>query len=172
MGAPKGNEYYKLAKNPGKKKLFNPQEFKAVCSNYFRHIDENPHEKRKTETSNKEIKEYIEYVKRPYTLEGLCNFIGISLQTFYNLEIDKDFIDVIARTRQIIYESKLDGATAGLFNANIVIRDLQLKDTATVTHEQGVKSLGAEEIKQLKTALSDMYGTIQPLTIDIEAEEG
>ena len=171
MAAPQGNEYFKLCKSPGKSKQFTPNELEEFANNYFKYIDNNPHEKKKTESDGDKIKTTIEYIKRPYTIEGLCNFIGISTQTFYNYENDKAYLDIITRARQIIYDSKLEGATAGIFNANIVIRDLGLKDSATVTHETSIKELQPSELKQLHNDISLLYGTVEPITIDITPEE-
>ena len=171
MAAPQGNEFYKLAKNTGINKKYTPEEFKIKCDEYFDHINNTPYLKRKYEIYKGETKEYIEEIKQPYTIEGLCIFAGISTVTFYNYENNKDFINVITYARDRIYNNKLSGATDGTFNANIVIRDLGLKDNATVTHETSIKELQPSELKQLHNDISLLYGTVEPITIDITPEE-
>jgi hypothetical protein len=40
----------------------------------------------------------------------------------------KDFSQVITRIGKVIYTNKFEGASAGVFNHNIIARDLGLKD--------------------------------------------
>lgn len=171
MAAPEGNQFYKLAKNTGRPKSYTPEEFLLKCNEYFDYVDSNPYKKKKYEIYKGETKEYIEEVKQPYTIEGLCIFAGINTLTFRNYENQKDFLTVITYARDRIYNNKLSGATDGTFNANIVIRDLGLKDNATVTHETTLKELSTNEIKQLQQDISSIYGEIEPKTIDITHKE-
>jgi len=172
MAATPGNEFYKLAKNTGRPKKYTPEEFALKCEEYFNYMDNNPYKKKKYEIYKGETKEYIEEIKQPYTIEGLCIFADINTLTFRNLENDKEFLTIITHARDRIYNNKLSGATDGTFNANIVIRDLGLKDSATVIHETSIKELQPNEIKQLKESLSSMYGEVKPVTIDITHKEG
>ena len=172
MAATPGNEFYKLAKNTGRPKKYTPEEFALKCEEYFNYMDNNPYKKKKYEIYKGETKEYIEEIKQPYTIEGLCLYVGITSVTFRNLENDKEYLSIITYARDRIYNNKLSGATDGTFNANIVIRDLGLKDSATVIHETSIKELQPNEIKQLKESLSSMYGEVKPVTIDITPEEG
>jgi hypothetical protein len=48
-------------------------------------------------------------------------------------ETDKDFLVVTARIEQIIYTQKFEGAAVGIFNANIISRDLGLIDKSDLT---------------------------------------
>src|SRR6478672_7493337 len=118
----KGNQLYKLILNPGRKKEYTPQQLGKGAMKYFKWIDENPLIAEKiiagqtTETSteprkagqkkSKTVKIVHPYQrinenrKRPYTLEGLCNHLGISVQTFHNYQADRAFFDVCTAIRQ------------------------------------------------------------------------
>ena len=67
-------------------------------------------------------------------------FLGIGDATWYRYKKEKgyeEYWSIIAQVEKIIYTQKLTGAAANLLNANIIARDLGLKDEqkvdATVT---------------------------------------
>lgn len=64
----------------------------------------------------------------PYTLTGLFVFLDIDRKTWDLYRNREDFIPVVTRVEQIMYTQKFEGATVGAFNANIIARDLGLKD--------------------------------------------
>ncbi len=66
---------------------------------------------------------------RAMTLEGLCVFLGISRRTWPNYKDKEDFLPVIEMVEDTMRDQKLSGAAAGLLNANIIARDLKLRDT-------------------------------------------
>ena len=72
---------------------------------------------------------------RPFTLEGLCNFIDIATRTFYEYEKIPDFSHITTRVRQIIENQQFEGAAAGFLNANIIARKLGLSDKSEHTHK-------------------------------------
>ena len=55
-------------------------------------------------------------------------FIGIAVNTFREYQSREDFVTVTTRAREIIYTQKFEGAAVGAFNANIIARDLGLRD--------------------------------------------
>ena len=75
---------------------------------------------------------------RAFTIQGLCNYIDISVKGFNLYEDREDFIPITTRVRQIIYNQKFEGAASGFLNANIIARDLGLveKSESKVTVEQ------------------------------------
>ena len=153
---------------------YEPEELQDKINKYFKFVDSSPIEKRKTETHKGEVKEYIEYIKRPYTIEGLCNYLDITMKTFYNWEDCKDLIHIITRARQIIRENKLSGSIAGIFNANIVIRDLSLRDTDTPQVINNIIPLNSSEVQAIAQSLSAEYGSLptkEVKTIDITPED-
>lgn len=66
---------------------------------------------------------------RVLTIQALCTFIGITNPTWGNWRRDRpDLKDVLAWAESVIYSNKFEGASAGLYNANIISRDLGLAD--------------------------------------------
>lgn len=150
MGAPKGNQFWKLRSKHGRDKIFNSPElfFNEACK-YFEWCDKNPF------LEIEQIKSPARAVKneegtwifppntialpklRPYTIQGLCLFLDCNSQYFNQFEnsllgkednISKDFSIIVTRIRDIIYNQKFSGAAAGFFNALIISRDLGLVD--------------------------------------------
>lgn len=139
MGAPIGNEYYKLRSKDGKDKIFKtPNDLIEACNEYFEWCEENPIEEQLVFHSQGDITKTTISKKRPFTIQGLCNYLDISVKGFNLYEKRKDYIPITTRVRQIIYNQKFEGAAAGLFNPNIIARDLGLAEKSDVT-SQGEK---------------------------------
>lgn len=65
---------------------------------------------------------------RPFTLHGVCTFIGVSLKEWAELEKDEELANVCAWASQIIYQQKFELAAVDLLNANFIARDLGIAD--------------------------------------------
>lgn len=151
MGAPKGNQFWKLRSKHGRDKLFASPEmlWEAACD-YFQWCDENPWVKSEAIKSGDLAGTIVRIpTARPYTLTGLCLYLDCNSKYFTEFEAnlkesDKDFSEVITRIRETIYSQKFEGAAVGAFNANIISRDLGLADkqehdvTATVQQITGM----------------------------------
>lgn len=129
MAAPKGNQFWKLADPEclGRPPMFETQsELWEKAKLYFQECDENPMQKDEVTTTEKgSYYKTINY-KIPYTWEGLYVFLGVSnLDRYKKLE---EFIGVTTHIDNVIRNQKYSGAAAGLFNANIIARDLGLVD--------------------------------------------
>lgn len=135
MSAPKGNEFWKLRSKHGRDKLFSTPEllWEAACE-YFQWCVDNPLEREELIKSGQEVgKTYSVNVMRPFTIHGLCIYLDCSTSYFRNLKHeqagkDQDFLTVIERIQEVIYNQKFEGAAAGFFNANIISRDLGLAE--------------------------------------------
>ncbi|MBE99331.1 DNA-packaging protein [Flavobacterium coralii] len=143
MAAPIGNQFWKLRSKHGRDKLFSTPEllWDAACE-YFEWCDNNPLTEDNIEVIRvngigDEIKRVPKYKMRPYTLNGLCIYLDCCTEYFRKFEDNnkdsKDFITVITRIREIIYEQKFSGAAAGFFNANIIARDLGLSEKQSIS---------------------------------------
>lgn len=64
--------------------------------------------------------------KRPYTIQGLSVFVGISKNTFDNYRKRDEFKEVCGIISDIMYEQKFSGAAVGLYNAGIISSELGL----------------------------------------------
>lgn len=141
MAAPEGNQFWKLRSTHGREKLFESANllWEAACE-YFEWVDKNPfiEEKPMVTSNGSNMGSSIEMaemkVKRPYTLHALCLYLDCGTAYFRNFKNESrgnsdDFKSVIAKIEETIYNQKFEGAAAGFFNANIIARDLGLKDT-------------------------------------------
>jgi len=173
MGAPSGNQFWKIRTKHGRDKLFSSPDilWEEACK-YFTWCDENPLKaveqvrggrkgKKDIEISEDSIKVedtgLIEIpLMRAYTWTGLEIYLGLSSLRKYKTNAEyKDFVQVIDAVGKIIYTQKFEGASAGLLNANIIARDLGLTDqqkhehtgkviTVTVQDEPPAESKGDE----------------------------
>lgn len=137
MAAPVGNQFWRLRSKHGRDKLFATPEllWEAACE-YFEWCEENPILKQ--DFKGKDADEVWFKLDRPFTLTGLCLYFSASTSFWREFksncnETSKDFLSVIARIEDIIYSQKFDGASVGIFNANIIARDLGLKDNQDIT---------------------------------------
>lgn len=144
MAAPKGNTFYKLRSECGRKRLFSSPGalYKAACT-YFDWCDANPWIKIDYKGSGA-VKVEIP-TARPYTMAALCKHLGVNLSYFNQLKTSlkekkgttdlntEDFslvkwLQTIEFIEQTIYVQKFEGAAVGAFNANIISRELGLVD--------------------------------------------
>lgn len=140
MPAPKGNQFWKLRNKHGRDKLFASPEllWKAACE-YFEWCDTTPLLEQKLFAYQGDIQKDVVTHMRPYTLTGLCFYLECSEAYFREFKSStpkggEDFLTVIEQIEQIIYNQKFEGAAAGFFNANIIARDLGLKDVQNHQH--------------------------------------
>lgn len=133
MPAPKGNQFWKLRAKHGRDKLFASPEllWEAACE-YFTWCDENPWTRQ--EWVGKDAYEVQRNLPRPYTIQGLCLYLDANVQYFNDFERglkekpDQGFSTIISRIRETIFTQKYEGAAVGIFNHNIIARDLGLVD--------------------------------------------
>lgn len=143
--APKGNDWWKLRSKHGRDKLFMSPEllWEAACE-YFEDVKKMPIKRQEIKVVDNEIVKVNAKLARPFTLKGLCLYLGVSDKYFIQFkreQVDKPsargFLTVISQIEDTIYNQKFDGATAGIFNARIISRDLGLiektQSEATVT---------------------------------------
>lgn len=133
MAATKGNSFWKLRSKHGRDKIFlSPEVFLDAAYEYFEHCDANPWYKKEAVKSGEFTGQIIDIpTHRPYTIQGLCIFLGITEQTWLNYQNNenyKDFFDVFTHVRQIIENNQFEGATVGAYNAAIIARKLGLSD--------------------------------------------
>lgn len=129
MVAPKGNEYWKLAKSWGRDKSYTPDLLWGKALEYFEWVERNPLKEEKVFSNGKRLKAGK---IRAMTVRGFCIFAQIATSTFQQYEEHKDFSVITARIRDIIYSQKFEGAAAGLLESNIIARELGLADKQNV----------------------------------------
>lgn len=135
MAGPKGNRSWEARSSHGRKPIFERPEFLWVAAcEYFHWAAENPlYESRVV--SAKGVPRAVQVPKmRAMTIKGLCIFIDISYSCWLDYGKREEYVEITTRISDIIYDQKFSGAAADLLNANIIARDLGLKDTKAHEH--------------------------------------
>jgi len=122
------NTYWQLAQNPGRPLSYQPEELYNKAREYMQYLFDNPIDT--VVVSNREAVHVDKY--RPATIQGFCVYIGISSSAFYEYEKRNEFLEIIARIRDLFFSQKIEGAAAGIFDGNIVARELKLFDSQPV----------------------------------------
>ncbi len=129
-----GNNFWEQRAKHGRDKLFaDANKMRDAACEYFQWCVDNPWKKEQAMSIDKELVIAELCIQRPFTMQGLCNFIGCNTAYFRQFKADKikctaDFSAVIEWIEDTIYQQKFEGATVGVFNANIISRDLGLVD--------------------------------------------
>jgi hypothetical protein len=144
MAAPEGNQFWKLRASHGRELEYKtPDELQAEVIKYFEWCDEHPWYKNEAIKSGENVGEIIKVpTARPYTISGLCIYLGITLVTWKAYCERKDFFYITRWAEETIRTQKFEGAAVGAFNANIIARDLGLSEKS----ESNVKLTGSKVI--------------------------
>lgn len=142
MAAPPGNQFWKARTKHGRDKLFASSDaLWESCCEYFQWVEDNPLWESKLFSYQGEVSEGVAPKMRAMTISGLCLFLDITRETWGQWRKDKDFSDVITRAEEVIYSQKFAGAAADLLNANIIARDLGLKESSEHDHKSSDGSM-------------------------------
>ena len=131
MAAPKGNKFWEARASHGRDKIFSDHEtLWAAAVEYFEWVEDNPlWENKATQFQGVQVDMPIAKM-RAMTIEGLCLFLDIGTSTWYEYRQKQDFTDITKRIEDVIRSQKFAGAAADLLNANIIARDLGLRDAS------------------------------------------
>lgn len=152
MPAPAGNQFWKARTKHGRDKLFaTPEILWEACVEYFEWVEDNPLWEDKPFSYQGVVVPNTVYKMRAMTIDGLCLFLNISLQTWHDYKAREDFIEVATRAESVIRSQKFAGAAADLLNANIIARDLGLRDAHDTKHSGtvGIDSLPTDQLYSL-----------------------
>ena len=139
MGAPKGNQFWKLRYRHGTKKAFEtPQILWDAACEYFEWCENNPLHETKAFAYQGEITIASLPKLRAMTMKQLCFYLGCNEAYFRTFKAqlpdgEIGYNTVIEKIESVIYNQKFQGAAADLLNANIIARDLGLKDNTDIT---------------------------------------
>ncbi|MEH6304666.1 terminase small subunit [Olivibacter sp. CPCC 100613] len=112
---------------------FTPAGFKQAWKEYFEWCDNNPWMKSEVQRG---ILVQVP-IQRPYTEIGFCSYHELGEKYLRDLyasaknrsdEESKEFVETLLQARAKCYSQKFEGAAVGIFNANIIARDLGLID--------------------------------------------
>jgi len=167
-----GNSFWMARSTHGRNPIFNtPDDLWDACVQYFTWIEENPLSEEKLFAFQGQITRTQISKIRAMTIGSLCIFLDICQNTWTNYKnkegktpeqkkLAKDYLRVTEQVESIIKSQKFQGAAADLLNANIIARDLGLKDNSEVTGAGGgpieqvilnKKEYAAARKKMLKT---------------------
>lgn len=125
----KGNEFWKAKSTYGRDYIFKtPAELGDACYQYFEWVEQNPLWEAKVFCFQGELTEATLPKMRAMTIGGMCLFIGMSIESWYEYNKRPEFLQITREVEQIIKDQKFGGAAAELLNANIIARDLGLAD--------------------------------------------
>lgn len=136
-----GAQIWKQRTIHGRGAIFSsPQIMWDAACDYFNWIDQNPWQEEKVVTAGEFAGDKYHVDKCiPYTMNGLCIFLGVSPNYFYRFEREvKDgsqYKEVIETIKSVIYEQKFTGAASGFFNAQFIGKDIGLVDRQLVGND-------------------------------------
>ena len=138
MAAPEGNKFWEARTSHGRDKIFSdPDILWAAAVEYFEWVETHPLWENKVAQFQGVPIDMPLAKMRAMTLDGLHLFLDISSSTWTRYRIEEDYQDyweVVAKVEKVIRDQKFSGAAADLLNANIIARDLGLKDASTSEH--------------------------------------
>lgn len=140
MSAPVGNEFWKLRSTHGRDMLFSSPTlmWDAACE-YFEWCIANPIKDPRS-FGGKQM------IQRPFTMEGLCRYLDCNTKYFSqfkaNLKDDtQGFSNIILNIQETVYQQKFENAVIGVYNTNIIARDLGLTDKQEVKQDVNVNQV-------------------------------
>lgn len=106
--------------------------WEAACE-YFQWCVDNPLEVPLSGRGSTFGKATTEKKARPFTMQGLCRYLDANVAYFRQFKLnlgdeEKDFSTVIHAIEEVIYQQKFEMAAVGVFQHNIIARDLGLSD--------------------------------------------
>ena len=147
----KGNRLWELREFSGAPQRYETREaLWKECCGYFEWVENNPLiEKKIFHASGVITHDEIEKA-RAMTKSGLVVYLGIDRTTWAKYgEKEHDLSSVVIEAEEVIFEQKLSGAAADIFNASIIARDLQLADK---------KDLTSSDKSMTPKSFDDFYG--------------
>lgn len=140
----------------GRKARYSPEELAEEFKKYIADLEENQIEVEtnyRYQASNDERRQQRRtqrFARPPKILDFVTRWLGMTHQWWYTLPHGKrgaDYEAVIERINQYCYDTKFDGAVVGLYNANIIARDLGLKENIAVSKRDKEADLSIEDMK-------------------------
>ncbi|RZJ91597.1 MAG: DNA packaging protein [Chryseobacterium sp.] len=136
-----GNQFWKQRSSHGRDLLFaSPSLLWEAACEYFDWCANNPMHKQEAIKSGDLAGTTMSIpTDRPFTMHGLCLYLDCSTSYFRAFkstatEDKKDFLTVIEKIEEVVYQQQFEGATVGAYNANIIARTLGLTEKQETKH--------------------------------------
>ncbi len=128
MAAPIGNQFWKLRLKHGRYHVIaTPEELWENFEEYASWLEENP--LMEVDYRGKDANKVLIPKMRPFTKDSFALACGLtSWEKINNWRSREGFEDVITRIEAYIFKQKFEGAAAGFFKENIIIRDLGMAE--------------------------------------------
>lgn len=144
--APKGNQFWKARSSHGRKPIFpDPETLWNACEEYFQWAADNPLMEEKVFCHQGTVTRVQVPHMRAMTISGLCLFLDIGRDAWGEYGKREGFADIVTRAEEHIYQQKFTGAAVDMLNANIIARDLGLKDKKDIAVKCTLEDLLADE---------------------------
>lgn len=139
-----------------------PDDLWAAATAYFAWAEANPILTEKSATHEGEFITHEEPRARVFTVGALCVFIGLSSHSYYVIRKDKEhhLYPAVMHIDEVIKTQKYEGAAVGVFNANMIARDLGLAEVQDHKSSDGSMS----PTKELHTSVD--FGKMSPKALE------
>lgn len=156
---PPGNRFWEARSSAGAKPKFaDAESLEKACREYFQWVEDNPLWEMKAFAFQGVVTQEPVAKMRAMTIGGMCIFLDITHQTWTQYRKRSDLSEVTAWAEGVIRDQKFGGAAADLLNANIIARDLGLKDNSEVDHKSSDGSMSPQG-SDVTDALRRKYGS-------------
>lgn len=133
----KGNKQWKLRSVHGRAKIFADADLlRAEAELYFDWCDRNPRMRAELVKHQGVAEQYDVPIGRPYTMDGLCNYLGVTGSYFRgakaNLDVkiakklatpaEEELREAITWLEDVTRNDQIEGGLVGQYNANLVSR--------------------------------------------------
>ncbi|GAB6012912.1 terminase small subunit [Viscerimonas tarda] len=157
MATPPENQFWKSRDNRKKNIIFeSPESLLQAAYEYFDWCDKHTWYKQEAVKSGQGMGTIISVpVVRPYSLGGLCIYLGCS-QSFFNKfkqSCSSEFAEAIGRIENIIETQQFEGISLGMFNTAITnrkIKDEHEESTVNKGIMLNIEVIDEETKKELK----------------------
>jgi hypothetical protein len=129
MSAPKGNNFWTLRSKHGRERIIkDPQTLELAAQEYFQYCIDNPIEQ--IDYRGKDATPIVLKHPRVFQKDGLALWCDLSEWRLINdlKSVSQEFSQVVTRIESAIKNQKFEHAAVGMFNSNIIARDLGLSD--------------------------------------------
>lgn len=142
-----GNRFWEARSSHGRKPIFDsPEKLWDAATQYFEWNENNPlWEVKSYMYQGAPVQDQIPKM-RAMTIEGLCLFLDISKQAWSEYKQRDGFGDVTREIDDIIRKQKFEGAAAEMLNANIIARDLGLREQTESRATISLTDLSEDEL--------------------------
>lgn len=150
MVAPTGNKFWELRSTHGRAPIFkSPEDLWNAACEYFEWVHNNPlYEAKAFNCGEAGIQQENLPKMRAMTIQGLCFFLDISDDTWANYSKKQDFLAISDNIKRVIYTQKFEGASAGLLNASLIAREINIASNSSSDIDLEIKKLELEKLRK------------------------